>query len=118
MTASAEAAPSPGEARRLVMVAICAVVIAAAVVCFNLLYLFVPAGMSPPQGFAPDIGAAYERIVPLPHFIFSPRIFTRISLGLQAAMWAAFFTATYQLSRLAGGGSERAAFKLVTAGSV
>src|SRR5262249_22886879 len=81
------------------------------------LFLFVPAGLSPRQGFAPNIGAAYARTIPLPHLSFSPDAFTRISLALQAGMWAAFVSAISLLSRLADSPGQRAAFKLVVAGS-
>ena len=114
---SAAPALSAGDIRRLRLLAICVAVIGVAVVCFDLLYLYVPADKTPPQGFAPDIGAAYARTVPLPQLTFSARAFTRLSLGLQAAMWAAFFAAIALLRQLADGPGERAAFKQIVVGS-
>jgi hypothetical protein len=88
-----------------------------AVVCFNLLYLFVPADKTPPFGFAPDIAAAYGRTIPLPTLAFRPKTFSAISLALQAAMWAAFFTAIVVVRKLGDGPAERAALKRIALGS-
>ena len=114
---SAAPALSASDIRRLRLLAICVTVIGLAVICFDLLYLYVPVGKAPPQGFAPDIGAAYARTVPIPQLTFSARAFTRISLALQAAMWASFFAAIALLRQLADGPGERAALKQIAVGS-
>jgi hypothetical protein len=111
-----ETAPPLNDKRLLRILVACIAAVGVAVVCFNLLYLFVPADRSPPFGFAPDIAAAYGRTVPLPALAFRPRTFSAISLALQAAMWAAFFTAILAARKLGDGAAERAAFKRIAVG--
>lgn len=108
--------PRPVETRRLRLLAVCIAVIGISVVSFNLLFLFVPADKSPPQGFAPDIGAAYARTIPLPSITFDARSFTWLSVGLQAAMWAAFIGAVGLLRTLGDGAAGKAATRLVAFG--
>ena len=102
--------------RRLWALAACGLCLGACAAAFNLLYLFVPAGMSPHHGFAPDIGAAYARWLPLPHVVLTPRSVARLSIALQVAMWGAFLGAVYLVLRLRATGAGGAAFKLVAVG--
>ena len=111
-----ETAPPSDQERLLWTLTACIGVVGVAVVCFNLLYLFVPPGQTPSYGFAPDIAAAYARTIPLPAFVFSSRTFKAISLALQAAMWGAFFMAILAARKLGDGASERAAFKRIAVG--
>jgi hypothetical protein len=109
---------TPDERRILRIVTACIAVIGLAVVCFNLLYLFVPAGQRPVHGFAPDMPAVYARAFRLPDLVFSPKVFTGISLGLQAAMWGAFFLAVALVRKLGAGAAETAALRRVAIGGV
>jgi hypothetical protein len=108
-----DASPSPADRVRLWTLAGCIALLCAAGVAFTLLYLYFPKGRWPPHGFAPDIGAAYG--LPAPNVVISPRTFTRLALGLQAAMWAAFFTCLLLISKLRGP-AERRAFRLIVVG--
>ena len=63
------------------------------VVCFNLLYLFIPDGFAPHFNFAPAIKAAYARVWPLPAATLAPHVLSNVSLALQAGMWLAYLVA-------------------------
>jgi hypothetical protein len=102
--------------RRLWALAACGLCLGAAVVGFDLLYLFVPPGWTPIHGFAPDIGAAYARWLPLPNVVLTPKGIARLSIALQVAMWGAFLVAAYLVIRLRATGAGKAAFKLVAVG--
>ena len=101
--------------RTTLPLAACALVLGTCVVAFNLLYLFVPAGLSPLHGFAPEIGAAYGRWLPRASFAPTPAAFARASAALQAGMWLAFLAAVFVAARLRDGAAEKAAFKLAAA---
>jgi hypothetical protein len=98
--------------RTTLPLAACALVLGACVVAFNLLYLFVPDGLSPLHGFAPEIGAAYARWLPRARFALTPAAFARASAALQAGMWIAFLAAVFVAARLRDGAAEKTAFKL------
>jgi len=100
---------------RLWVLAGCIALLCVAVVSFNLLYLYLPKDKWVPHGYAPDIGAAYARVVPVPDVTIGARAFAQISLGLQAAMWAAFFTIVVLLGRW-GSRAERTAYRLIIVG--
>jgi hypothetical protein len=103
--------------KRLAALAVCALVLGASVVAFNLLYLRVPDGMAPLHGFAPGIAAAYGRWLPAAASggALTPAAFSRASALLQAAMWGAFIAAALIAARLPDGAAARAAFRLVAA---
>jgi hypothetical protein len=113
MSVSPPAAASPANRLRLRTLAGCAALLCVAVVAFNLLYLYLPKDKWTPHGYAPDIGAAYARTVPLPDVAIGPRAFTRISLGLQAAMWGAFLAIVILLRNVGDRADERRAYRLV-----
>jgi len=105
--------PPPAETARLRLLATCAALLVLAVVAFDLLYLYLPKDKWVPHGYAPDIGAAYGQTIAVPDVVLGARAFARIALGLQAAMWAAFFAIVYLVRGFRGGAAQRTAFKLI-----
>jgi hypothetical protein len=108
-------ADGASDRRRLWALAGCGVCLGVSTVCFNLLYLFVPAGVTPIHGFTPGIGAAYSRLIALPNVVLTTKQLARASIGLQLGMWSAFIAAVYLVRKLSGGPMAKAAFKLVAA---
>jgi alpha-1,6-mannosyltransferase len=115
MTAEIARPVSPADRRRLWALGACGLCLGAAVVSFDLLYLFVPPGWTPLHGFAPTIRAAYTPLLSLPDVILTTKQVARISFALQAGMWAAFLASVYLVTKLRDGPGEKAAFKLVIA---
>jgi hypothetical protein len=97
--------------------AACCLVLAATTVAFNLLFLFIPAGWAPEFGFAPGVGAAYARFLPLPALTLTPAGLRRASLVLLAMMWTAYLVAACLVVVTARDDSgDRRVMRLVAAG--
>jgi hypothetical protein len=93
--------------------AACALVLGACAIAFNLLYLFVPDGLAPLHGFAPEIAAAYARWLPRLSIAPTPGAFARASAALQTGMWIAFLAAVFVAARPRDAAAEKTAFRLV-----
>jgi len=102
------------ERTRLWALAVCGLVLAAAVVGFNLLFLWMPDGWAPLHyGMATGVAAAYGRVVPLPSLTLTPAGVQRAGLTLLIAMWAAYALAMFIVATLRDGAGARAAVRLV-----
>jgi hypothetical protein len=85
------------------------------VVGFDVLYLSVPAGWTPPYGFASDIAAAFESKYPVPRFDVSPPMFRVLAFSGLVGMWMAFLVALYLATDLSGEPSSRRAAQRIVA---
>ena len=107
------------ERTRLWALGACGLVLAAAVVSFNLLFLWMPEGWAPLHyGMATGVGAAYARVVPLPSLTLTPAGVERAGLTLLIAMWAAYALALFLAATLRGGAAARTAVRLVVIAGV
>jgi hypothetical protein len=80
-----------------------------------LLFQRVPAGWSPPTGFAPAIGPVFLSVFPYPTLALGPVGFRRAAVLLTLGIWVCYALAVWTLGRLQGS-ERRRALAVVVAG--
>jgi alpha-1,6-mannosyltransferase len=74
---------------------------------FDLLYLSVPSGWTPPYGFAPDVAAAFAPSWPVPRIDVAAPVFRALAIALLAGMWGAFLLSLHIATALSAAGAAR-----------